>query len=139
MGFALGKQVVYIVLDIFCCSVGPCVDCKGSGTHFCQFGLYRAKARNWGFELNPLIGVFYGLRQHPPDWRLEQAAASFIRPTFKEFKAILKPCPLSESMLSTGISVSLKKTCRVEEEVIPSLFSSSPKLTPFGLPLVVVQ
>ena len=40
----------------------------------------------------------------------KQAAASFIRPTFSAFIAILKPLPLVESMFSTGTTVSLKKT-----------------------------
>ncbi len=60
------------------------------------------------------------------------AAESFIRPIFKEFKAILNPLPRSANIFSTGILVSVKNTCLVEDDLIPNLCSSSPKETPFG-------
>ena len=63
----------------------------------------------------------------------KQAAANLMRPTFNEFKAILKPAPLSESMFSKGTFVSLKKTCLVEDALMPNLCSSSPKRIPFGV------
>ncbi len=45
--------------------------------------------------------------------------------------AILNPSPRPANIFSTGTFVSLKKTCRVEEERIPNLCSSSPNEIPF--------
>ena len=63
-------------------------------------------------------------------WESKQAAANLIRPTFKAFMAILKPSPRPANIFSTGTLVSLKNTCLVEEERMPNLCSSSPKVIP---------
>ena len=59
-----------------------------------------------------------------------QAAANLILPTFKAFTAILNPPPLSPRIFSTGTLVSLKKTCLVEDALMPNFSSSSPKVIP---------
>ena len=64
---------------------------------------------------------------HPPN----TPAASFILPTFSELIAILKPSPLLPRIFWIGTFVSLKKTCLVEDALIPSFSSSSPSVIPF--------
>ena len=60
------------------------------------------------------------------------AAPNLILPTFKEFIAILKPSPLLANIFSFETIVSLKKTCLVEDALIPNLCSSSPSVIPFS-------
>ena len=57
-------------------------------------------------------------------------AANLILPMFNMFRAILNPFSLSESKFSTGTLTSLKKTCLVEDPLIPIFFSSGFNVIP---------